>query len=110
MQSRPIPGSRNPGLCQLSLCSWSIKRCFNKDPDPGRQDRPVDIDADEPASGDQAFQFIGQSEFTGAGQLRFHQYDGHTFIEANTINATPGAELVIVLDPLTSLQAGDFVL
>ena len=31
-------------------------------------------------------------------------------VEANTTDATAGAELRIVLDPLVSLQAGDFVL
>jgi hypothetical protein len=35
---------------------------------------------------------------------------GDTIVEANTTDATAGAELRIVLDPLVSLQAGDFVL
>lgn len=81
---------------------------------------PVDLAADAEAeaeaddqvevAGDQAFEFVGQSQFTGEGQVRFFQQGGHTVVEANTDDAAPGAELVIVLDPLVSLQAADFVL
>jgi hypothetical protein len=61
-------------------------------------------------SGNQAFQFIGQNQFTAAGQLRFFQQNGDTFIEANTDNAVPGADVVVLLDTLVTLQAGDFFL
>ena len=74
---------------------------------------PVDLaaaDADGQVAGDPAFEFVGQAQFTGAGQVRFFQRNGDTVVEANTDDAAPGAELVIVLDPLVSLQAGDFVL
>ena len=67
------------------------------------------IDANEQASGDQAFKFIGTAAFTGVGQLRFYQQDGDTVIEGNTRD-DPGAELRIVLDPLLSMQSGDFFL
>jgi Ca2+-binding RTX toxin-like protein len=60
--------------------------------------------------GDPAFQFVGQAQFTGAGQVRFFQQGGDTVVEANTDDAAPGAELRIVLDPLVNLQAGDFLL
>jgi len=60
--------------------------------------------------GDQAFQFIGQGQFTGAGQFRFYQQNGDTVIEANTTETHAGAEMRIVLDPLLTLQAGDFLL
>jgi Ca2+-binding RTX toxin-like protein len=69
-----------------------------------------DVDANEQAGGNQAFTFIGQAPFTGAGQLQFYQGDGRTFIEANTTDATPGAELRIVLELPVSVQAGDFLL
>jgi hypothetical protein len=42
--------------------------------------------------------------------LRFFQQNGDTIVEANTTDLTAGAELRIVLDPLVSLQAGNFVL
>ena len=61
-------------------------------------------------AGDPAFQFIGQAQFTGAGQVRFFQQGGDTVVEANTDDAAPGAELRIKLDPLVNLQATDFVL
>src|SRR5215218_136019 len=67
------------------------------------------VDANEQAPGNEAFQFIGQAQFSAAGQLRFYQQDGDTIVEANTYG-TGGAEMKIVLDPLLSLQATDFVL
>ena len=68
------------------------------------------IDANQLSSGNQAFRFIGAGEFTGVGQLRFLRGDGGTVIQANTTDAHPGAELVIVLTSPLSLQAGDFLL
>ena len=68
------------------------------------------IDAKVHATGNQAFTFIGQAQFTGEGQVRSFQQNGDTFFEANTDNAVPGADMVVVLDPLVSLQKTDFVL
>ena len=67
------------------------------------------MDANEQVDGSQAFQFIGKSAFTGEGQLRWFQQNGDTIIEGNTSDATAGAELRIVLDPLVNLQASDFI-
>ena len=69
----------------------------------------ADIDANEQASGEQGFAFIGQKQFSAAGQLRFFQQDGDTFVQANT-DGTSGAEMTIRIDPLVSFQATDFVL
>lgn len=68
------------------------------------------IDANEQVDGNQTFRFIGQSQFSGAGQVRFFQEDGATFVEANTTDAHPGAEMLIKLEALHSLQASDFLL
>ena len=68
------------------------------------------IDARVHTTGNQAFTFIGQGQFTGEGQLRFYQQNSDTFIEANTDNSVTGAEMVIVLGPPVTLQGGDFVL
>jgi serralysin len=68
------------------------------------------VDANEQVDGDQAFQFVGQAPFTGAGQLRAYQAGGDTVVEANTTDLTAGAEMRIVLDPLVALQATDFLL
>ena len=65
---------------------------------------------DGQVSGDPAFLFVGQAQFTGAGQVRFFQQGGDTVVEANTDDSAPGAELRIVLDPLVNLQTTDFVL
>jgi serralysin len=70
----------------------------------------VGVDANEQASGNQAFQFIGQAQFTGVGQLRFFQRDGDTFVQANTSTATAGPEMTLELEPLVALQATDFLL
>ena len=68
------------------------------------------VDANERVDGDQAFRFVGQNPFTGVGQLRFFQQNGDTVVEANTTDLTGGSELRIVVDPLFTPQAGDFVL
>lgn len=67
------------------------------------------VDANQQASGGQAFTFLGTKPFTGAGQLRFFQQNGDTFVEANTYG-TSGAEMTIRVDPLVAFQATDFVL
>ena len=67
------------------------------------------IDANQQSDGHQSFQFIGKGAFTDAGQLRWFQQNGDTIVEGNTTDATPGAELRIVLDPLVNLQAADFI-
>jgi Ca2+-binding RTX toxin-like protein len=68
------------------------------------------IDANWFVPGDQAFTFIGQAQFTGDGQARFYQQNGNTVVEANADNATDDPGMVIVLNGLVSLQAGDFLL
>ena len=67
------------------------------------------MDANDEVDGRQAFQFIGKSAFSDAGQLRWYQQNGDTIIEGNTTDATTGAELRIVLDPVLNLQASDFI-
>ena len=52
---------------------------------------------------------MGQKAFSAAGQVRFFQRDGDTFVEANTDGAS-GAEMTIRADPLVSFQATDFLL
>lgn len=72
-------------------------------------DRIVTSDGNDNVAGFQAFRFIGKSEFTGVGQLRWYQQDGDTIVEGNTSADTAGAELRLVLDPLVNLQASDFI-
>jgi hypothetical protein len=72
--------------------------------------READIDAKVHTTGNQAFTFIGRGQFTGEGQVRFYQQNGNTYVEANTTDATAGADMTIALDPLVSMQATDFVL
>ena len=85
---------------------------FITDFNPAEHDRLdlSDIDANEQAGGNQAFQFIGDGAFTGAGQLRFFLADGHTYLEANTTDATAGAEMAIRLEMQVTPHAADFVL
>jgi hypothetical protein len=70
--------------------------------------RGIDANA-QPEDGNQAFAFIGQKQFTAAGQLRFFQQDGDTYVQANT-SGTSGAEMTIKIDPLVSFQEADFLL
>ena len=69
------------------------------------------IDANEQLDGNQAFQFIGNSAFTGPGQVHWYQSNGDTIVETNTTDLTAGPEMKIVLDPpMLSLQASDVLL
>ncbi len=67
------------------------------------------IDANAGVSGNQAFAFIGTNAFSAAGQLRFFQDSGNTFIEGNTTGVS-GAEFSIQVNGLFTFGAGDFVL
>jgi Ca2+-binding RTX toxin-like protein len=67
------------------------------------------IDANLLLAGDQHFTFIGGAKFTGAGQLHAVQAKGNTYLEGD-INGDGTADLVIRLDGLHDLVAGDFVL
>ena len=67
------------------------------------------IDAKAGQGGDQAFQVIGTSAFTGEGQIRFSEGAGSTSIEINT-SGSSGAEMVITADGLLTINASDFVL
>jgi Ca2+-binding RTX toxin-like protein len=70
------------------------------------------VDANEQASGDQAFKFVGQGPFTDVGQLRVFQENGSTVVEANTdtTGLTNGAEMRIEIASSVKFQATDFVL
>lgn len=68
------------------------------------------IDADAGAAGNQAFLFIGTGAFTGsAGELRFRESGGNTFIEGDT-NGDGVADFVIRLDGIHTLVESDFLL
>jgi Ca2+-binding RTX toxin-like protein len=68
------------------------------------------IDARANVVGNQTFNFIGQAQFTAEGQVRSYQQGGDTFIEVNTNNGLPGADMVIVLDTGVAMQGADFIL
>jgi Ca2+-binding RTX toxin-like protein len=68
------------------------------------------VDADRTIGWDQAFAFIGSDDFTGvAGQLRYHQSGGNTYVEGDT-NGDGVADFDIRLYGLIDLAAADFVL
>lgn len=70
----------------------------------------TDIDANTLVGGNQAFSFIGTAAFSNvAGQLRYFQQNGDTFI-AGDVDGNGVADFQIVLDPLASLVASDFIL
>ena len=71
-------------------------------------DRLVLGDGQDDVDGYQAFRFIGQSDFTDIGQVRFHHEQGQTIVEGNTA-IKDGAEMVLVLDGLFDLRAVDFI-
>jgi len=68
------------------------------------------VDADTVTGGNQAFAFIGTGAFTGvAGQLRFAQQGGNTFVEGDT-DGNGVADVFITLTGTINLAATDFVL
>lgn len=77
----------------------------------GAQDR-LDlsrIDANGLRSGNQAFAFIGQSDFTAAGQVRYEVSGSEARVFLNT-DADQDAEAIIRLAGIHSLKSGDFLL
>ena len=67
------------------------------------------IDANPGAGGNQAFAFVGQQSFSGAGQVRFYIDGNRTTVEVNTAGAG-GAEMEIELAGALALAESDFVL
>ncbi|MGE5564190.1 MAG: hypothetical protein ACM3ZV_12930 [Bacillota bacterium] len=68
-------------------------------------------DANTLVDGDQGFSFIGTSAFDGhtAGQLRYEQINGNTYVEGDT-NGDGHADFMICLTGAHTLSSGDFVL
>jgi Ca2+-binding RTX toxin-like protein len=69
------------------------------------------VDANTLLSGDQGFSFIGTSAFDGhtAGQLRYEQINGFTFVEGD-MDGDGHADMMIRLTGPHTLTGGDFVL
>jgi Ca2+-binding RTX toxin-like protein len=67
------------------------------------------IDANSALAGDQAFSFIGTASFSAAGQLRYYQSAGNTFVEAN-VDASIGADFTVELSGTLTPTAADFIL
>ncbi len=66
------------------------------------------VDGNEGLGGVQSFKFIGTSAYSGtAGELRFVQESGNTFVEGNTDTDTV-ADFVIRLNGLYTLDVTDF--
>jgi Ca2+-binding RTX toxin-like protein len=68
------------------------------------------IDANSTLSGNQAFAFVGTAGFSGAaGQLRYEQIAGKTFIQGDT-NGDGIADFWIALNGSHTLSSGDMIL
>ncbi|MFY7835708.1 MAG: cadherin domain-containing protein [Novosphingobium sp.] len=68
------------------------------------------IDANSSVGGNQGFTFIGTAGFSNvAGQLRYYQSGGDTFVTGD-VNGDGVGDFLIQLDPLLSLAASNFVL
>jgi hypothetical protein len=67
------------------------------------------IDANGLLDGNQAFSFIGRSEFTRAGEVRYDIVGSEARVLINT-DADPEAEGLIRLANIKSLVEGDFIL
>jgi Ca2+-binding RTX toxin-like protein len=70
----------------------------------------VEVDANEALADDQAFTFIGNGAFTGtAGELRYYQSNGQTYIQGDT-NGDGDGDFLIRLDGLHNLMGSDFII
>jgi Ca2+-binding RTX toxin-like protein len=68
------------------------------------------IDADSTVGGNQAFDFLGTSAFTGAaGEVRYSQVGGNTLVSAD-VDGNMTVDFVFQLDGLYTLSGTDFVL
>ena len=68
------------------------------------------VDADTSIGGDQAFAFMGTNAFDGhAGELRYEQISGDTYVEGDT-NGDGIADFMVRVDGLHTLTSGDFAL
>ena len=68
------------------------------------------VDANSGLAGDQAFAFIGNGAFTGvAGQLRFQQISGNTYVQGDT-DGDGDADFWVRLDGLHDLEVSDFII
>jgi Ca2+-binding RTX toxin-like protein len=67
------------------------------------------IDADTGRSGNQAFEFIGRSGFSEAGQARYTFANGDTYVWLN-VDADRAAESMFRVNGQKTLVAGDFIL
>ena len=69
-----------------------------------------DFDANTRIDGNQAFKFIGSGSFShNAGELRYYHADGHTYVEGD-VGGDGIGDFLIMINPTTTLAAGDFVL
>ncbi|WP_205481134.1 M10 family metallopeptidase [Sphingomonas arenae] len=67
------------------------------------------IDANTTIAGNQQFAWLGDSAFTGvAGQLRYEQIGGNTYVQGDT-NGDGVADFMIRVDGLHTLGTGDFL-
>jgi serralysin len=60
-------------------------------------------------SGNQSFDFVGTSGFSGAGEVRYRHSGGNTYIYLNT-DSDSSAEMFIKLAGIKTLVASDFIL
>ncbi|CAA9518612.1 MAG: hypothetical protein AVDCRST_MAG09-1862 [uncultured Sphingomonas sp.] len=68
------------------------------------------FDANSNLAGTQDFAFIGAGAFTGvAGQLRYEQANGNTFVSADT-DGDGDADFMLQLEGLHTLRSADFIL
>ena len=68
------------------------------------------IDANVGVAGNQNFAFIGTAAFTAAGQVRYVQSAGDTFIQTNTDGNVGNIEMEIQIEGTHTFIAGDFIL
>jgi Ca2+-binding RTX toxin-like protein len=67
------------------------------------------MDANSSVGGNQAFTWIGTAAFTAAGQLRYDQSGGNTFVRGNT-GGDLSYEFAIMVTGLVPFIGSDFVL
>ena len=68
------------------------------------------VDANNTLAGDQNFKFLGNSGFSGkAGELRYLQFDGDTFLQGD-VNGDASADFLIRVEGLHVLTIENLVI
>ena len=119
LAAKQVLGSAGGDLVQVTVNGAGELLAVNIKPEAWDEDDPSTLgdlivaavrDANKKVAGNQAFKFIGDSEFhKKAGELRFTQTDTQTIVEADA-NGDGKTDFSVTLNSIIDLVKADFIL